>query len=634
MRETPSVVIHFHQPTPDERIKITFTTVGGANETAWLKLPFPLQTIPLVIRALNARQYGDWYHPFFYEGGDRTAIISQLRDHQLWEGDDDTGEIPSDVHVRLGRILGALLCADKTVAYSIDTLYQLAEHGGEIILKFDPAAFLLAALPWEVAHIDERPLFLTNRIVLDCSRVILFTDRLPPPRHSGEQLRVLTLAPHAGFSRPPFRAFEQQARQHLHAELDGLAVVIEHLSPVTMDDLRKRLDREPPVDVIDFYGHGRFQNGHGALLFDDQHGCEDWVDAQRVAMLPHLPRLFILHACQSAQVDTMDPLAGVATALSQAGVPAVVAMQLTIRATAATDVIVPTLYRKLASGWSIQRAVAAARQALYTAEAAGISWYLPAVYIRSQEAQPFRLIEAPQLPPNPFWDGRARGDPNQIIGRERDLQRLWERLCLGVNLTIIGPSQSGKTTLLNLIAAQAQEQEHISPDTIVVSLTIREDLKRSDAEKEFCESLGVTKRPALIKFLRGRRIIILLNDLGILSRDSRGMEVRHWLRGLSHNRTNGTTIQLVATSQRPLHEIFTQDKPIDCSPLHDSMRECIELGPFTRIEARRFIASRLQGTPFKERDFDAVLKGSLMPGELEKACRERYDALCQELEDA
>jgi hypothetical protein len=305
-------------------------------------------------------------------------------------------------------------------------------------------------------------------------------------------------------------------------------------------------------------------------------------------------------------------------------------MQLTTRMRAATDSIVPTLYRKLATGWSVQRAVAAARQALYTSEPDGASWYLPAVYLRLQELRAFRLIEATPPPPNPFAGAGALGNSTLLVGRDWEQRHLWDRLRLGGNLTIIGPARSGKTTLLNLIAEKAREQ--IGTETVVVSLTIYQDLRRTDAENELIGIIGTGRRQPLRKLLQGRRIIVLLDDLGLLRRDERGMEVRQWLRGLSHNRTQGTVIQLVASSQRPLHDIFAQDQPVDGSPLHDSMRDLIELRPFTNIEARRFIASRLQGTPFREHEFEPVLRNSLIPGILEEACRELYDTLSQQME--
>ena len=637
MGEIPSVIFHFHQPMADERVKITLTTVSGENETALIKLPFPLTLVPLLLRALNARQYPDYqtHRRFFRLEDDRAKIVAALLSLNLWEGSIESGMLPIDIHAQIGRILGASLFADHIVVRCLDTLYNVAiQDGGEIIFKFDLDAMVLAALPWEVTHNNRQPLLLTRGKVLSCSRVTSILNPLPPPRPQGERLRVLALAPHAGFSKPIFRDFEKRARQHLKDQLNGLAVDIEYLSPVTMVDLQERLDRGLPIDVLDYYGHGRFNDGTGALLLDGLQGTEDWVEASRLATLPNLPRMVMLHACQSAQEDIANPHASVAATLSYAGVQAVVAMQLTTRMTAATDAIVPTIYRKLATGWSIQRAVAAARQALYASEPDGASWYLPTLHLRLQELQELqamRLIEVPPLPPNPFAGMGALGNPTQIIGRKEQQRRMWERLRRLGNLTILGPALSGKTTLLNLIAVEART--HVAPDVVVISITLYEDIKRIEIERELVGMLGVGKSLPLKRLLQGRHLIILLEDLGRLNRDNRGLDVRQWLRGLSQDRTRGV-VQLVASSQRPLHDIFVEDRPVDLSPLHEVMRDFIHVDAFTEIEARRFIASHLQDTPFREYDFEPLLKKSLMPGLLEIACRELYDTLSQQMEQS
>src|SRR5207245_7759871 len=132
-------------------------------------------------------------------------------------------------------------------------------------------------------------------------------------------------------------------------------------------------------------------------------GGRDPVNGHRLAELPNLPPLIVLQACQSAHVDIDEPLAAVATALSDAGVRAVLAMQLTIRTAVVTNIATPTFYRKLAENKSVQEAVAEMRRALYTAEPEGVSWYIPALYLRQSDQEPFVLLEQPAVyPPNTF----------------------------------------------------------------------------------------------------------------------------------------------------------------------------------------------------------------------------------------
>jgi hypothetical protein len=89
-------------------------------------------------------------------------------------------------------------------------------------------------------------------------------------------------------------------------------------------------------------------------------------------------------------------LSRVAPALSAAGVPLVIGMQLTARIGAATRAS-GVIYRALAAGHNLQDAVGQTRQALFVEEADRASWYLPALYIRSRDTGPTYLV-APHAP--------------------------------------------------------------------------------------------------------------------------------------------------------------------------------------------------------------------------------------------
>jgi hypothetical protein len=102
-------------------------------------------------------------------------------------------------------------------------------------------------------------------------------------------------------------------------------------------------------------------------------------------------RLILLHACQGGMVSEAGLLTGIAPALSAAGVPIVIAMQQSIRITAATRAS-HIIYRALAQEQSIQHAVNQARQALYIEEDEQVSWFVPTLYIRSRNTGPAYLL--------------------------------------------------------------------------------------------------------------------------------------------------------------------------------------------------------------------------------------------------
>jgi hypothetical protein len=648
MADFPTLIIHFDSPGTDEQTSLTLTSTKfelSSSEVpvrCSLMLPFRLKQIPLVLRALNARQYPDYpsRERLMRPGENRTHIVKELRALDLWEGSATKGAVVADVHWRLGQQLGQALLSDPSFERCLNSLHDRAiqEGGGEILLSFDPAAIALAALPWEVTHNRMQPILLTKGVTLSCTRVITFAHTFPARRLLGKQLRILTIAPHSLMDNTG-RTFEQLARSQMRDALRNLPVVVEDLhqntTESTMDALHRRLGQEPIVDILDYYGHGMLTAKGPALLLENAQGGHDPVLASRLAALPNLPPLIVLHACQSAQLIIDEPLAGIATALSAAGVRAVLAMQLTTRMMAATYGIAPTFYQELAARKSVQQAVATIRQKLYTGEQDGASWYVPVLYLRQADQLPYVVLPRASSPPNPFAGTGASTDPSLFIGREATVRRLWDRLNRGSNLSIVGPSGSGKSTLLNLIVIEGKVK--LDQQIEVVRLPIQRNMKLLEAKLELATRLGGKKATDLTRLLKGKQLIVLLDDLGVLDASERGLEVRLWLRDLSQDRTL-MKVQLVATSLRPLDAIFKGDDSPDYSPLHNVMTDILKLEPFDENDGRRFIATRLVGTSFRVEQFEDLLKQPqipilqphpLIPRELEKACRDRYDDLCK-----
>lgn len=181
--------------------------------------------------------------------------------------------------------------------------------------------------------------------------------------------------------------------------------------------------------------------------------------------------------------------------------------------------------------------------------------------------------------------------------------------------------------MLALIAAEQGKGLKSKPD--VIWLQLQRKMKLVEAQLILSRRLGGTKAKATdwLTFIRGKRFILLLDDLGQLDKGERGLELRLWLRQLSQDRTQAT-VQLVATSMRSLDQIFEADESPDYSPLHNVMKYTIELEAFTDTEARQYILKALDGTPFQLQDFLDLLTKPMVPRALQAACRARYDELC------
>jgi hypothetical protein len=260
-------------------------------------------------------------------------------------------------------------------------------------LHFAPAAAALAALPWELAWDDnDEPLLLSRGQLIGCVRHLDLAQALPPPRPSGRPLRLTAVTPAAGRS-PELRAEERAARLAALAPLleRGDLVLDEIAAPVTRRALNEWFRTSGPPDIVHFVGHGRYLDGRGYLVLDTPEGGLDPVPAPQIVQLLRQARLVVLHACQSATAGESGLLTGVAPALSAAGVPAVVAMQLTVR-TAAAIRFGEELYGALARGESLQQAVSLGRQVLYSEERDGASWYVPTLTVRARDPGPLYLF--------------------------------------------------------------------------------------------------------------------------------------------------------------------------------------------------------------------------------------------------
>jgi CHAT domain-containing protein len=170
----------------------------------------------------------------------------------------------------------------------------------------------------------------------------------------------------------------------------GIAEVTE-VSPVRRDDLARAVHRYQP-DLVQYTGHGWYADGRGVLMLDPSipGASADLVDSDQVAVALRSARMVVLATCRGAQGPGIEGgsaslLTGVAPALSAAGVPLVVGMQLGVTVSAvhrATHAI----YSALADGHSVQAAVGRARDELYVNEPERRSWYVPVLYVRTREA--------------------------------------------------------------------------------------------------------------------------------------------------------------------------------------------------------------------------------------------------------
>jgi formylglycine-generating enzyme required for sulfatase activity len=243
----------------------------------------------------------------------------------------------------------------------------------------------LHAIPWEYLAADGHFLALSREI----SIVRHLSLGLPEDRPLGvAPLSILILAGESltgsGID------LERELLEIVRAwSLPG-DVRIKVLPECTLDALREELLAQE-YWALHFMGHGSFSTitEEGNLAFLNKDGQRIWVSG--VELADHLRdrrslRLVFLNACKTGQVGARAPYAGVATALADAGIPAVLAMQFPISDAAALT-LSRTFYRRIARGDSMDAAVAEGRIAIRGLARNHTEWGTPVLFERLTNGQ-------------------------------------------------------------------------------------------------------------------------------------------------------------------------------------------------------------------------------------------------------
>nr|NLI50749.1 CHAT domain-containing protein [Propionibacterium sp.] len=334
----------------------------------------------------------------------RQAVAALRRRQLSWAG-----------LVGLGAQLGAALFPPAVAGLWASARQALAgDDRLRLRLKLD--TYGLAELPWEYAYLPAAGVPAARRgpegfLVLD-RRVSLVRYEvqegpLVPLAAADGPLRLVALL--ADPAEPGLDRLDvNRERRSIEDALAGLPVLAEFHVPATADALLAAL--ATPAQVFHFAGHGRFdgdlgerygsEEGQGALLLADESGRPRPLSAQHLALALTGcgVRLAVLTACEGAQVDAASPWAGVVSALTRRGIPAVVGMQFGLRDANAT-LFSRAFYRALAAGQPIDAAVTDGRLAILTqAGPDERDWGVPVLYLRAHDGV---LFPAPAAQPVP-----------------------------------------------------------------------------------------------------------------------------------------------------------------------------------------------------------------------------------------
>jgi hypothetical protein len=257
----------------------------------------------------------------------------------------------------------------------------------------------LANLPWEFLN-DGRDFI----ALADDFPLVRYLDLPSPPRPSKVELplRILVTVS-APLDLPPLDVEAEKAR--LLQSLDSLIAagrVEVHFTPDAslknlQRTLRKARSAEKPFHVWHYIGHGTFdlQRKASVLSFTNESGVSESVSGFQLGTLfdsyPGV-RLVMLNACEGARSSVDDPFAGVAAALVESGISAVIAMQFEISDRAAI-VLAEEFYAAIVDGLPIDSALTEARRAVFFMPN-WVEWATPVLFLRAPDGVLFEISAA------------------------------------------------------------------------------------------------------------------------------------------------------------------------------------------------------------------------------------------------
>ncbi len=318
---------------------------------------------------------------------------------QLLLGKLDRRQLDRAALIGLGRALAKILLPTATSddrpgvreLFARSLAMAGPDNGVRLRLHLPPE---LSVVPWEFVYVDRAGgEGMDGFIALD-PRIAVVRDEMldepvTPPLLTGDIQVVTAVAAAEGLPELDLDA-EMEYLNRALGELPGIEV-----KPCASATLAKLLPLLVGAGVFHFAGHGDFRRelgarpgtytGTGFLAFENERvGAEQFS----INLRGNGVRVAVLAGCETGRRDGVSVWSGIAPALAQAGIPAVVANQYSILDKCAIA-FSRQFYQALAGGLPIERAVAAGRIAAYNADTNGRDWGVPVLYMRAADGNLF-----------------------------------------------------------------------------------------------------------------------------------------------------------------------------------------------------------------------------------------------------
>jgi hypothetical protein len=189
----------------------------------------------------------------------------------------------------------------------------------------------VSAYPWEALFLDNK--YLAVSVETPLTR--FFPNATTTNKNFGKPLKILFIGSNpsaTGITGVPVNREIQAIKDSLTEENENGVIEFDPEPVGDIDNIMEHLENEQ-YNVIHFLGHGAFKDGVGYLALENENGGLEFADHERVGQIfqnQHSIGLFVLNACQGAQMSTDKAFTGLASELLKMGVPSVIAMRYSI----------------------------------------------------------------------------------------------------------------------------------------------------------------------------------------------------------------------------------------------------------------------------------------------------------------
>ena len=251
----------------------------------------------------------------------------------------------------------------------------------------------LMDLPWEYLYNPDANRFLALSAESPIIRFIDLPEAIRPLKISTPVRILIVVSSPKNFMQLDVHQEVEKIKNALGDLVKRKQIEIDFLQHPTQSNLLQKL-RYGNYHILHFVGHGGYdtRSQDGVLVLEDDATNGYPVSGDRLGMLLHDEkslRLVVLNACEGARTSSSDPFAGVAQALVQQGIPAVIAMQFEITDQAAI-IFSQSFYTALAEGVPVDASLTEARKAIF-ADGNDVEWGTPVLYLRAIDGKIFDI---------------------------------------------------------------------------------------------------------------------------------------------------------------------------------------------------------------------------------------------------